>query len=458
MSSLKIYTTKPEYISATNFNPRNYDPVYLFVKDRLKDSLSLEEFLVDRVRGGSTPPQYLFRRGADTGIPFVKTSAIDRDFVNINDLHFIHPTFHYEKIARSMARPYDVIYSMTGKFMGKACLSPPTLPEVNMSQNSVVLKTKSPEQSAFLTIFLNSDINRKQIAGLYSITKQKYINQGRIGKLKLIDYNKSYDEIVIDYLDGINSYYDSIKQIKNAVLSFNQIVGIRSELFDSKYGFTLSPDELDKKILITQFYRSDFRGALKAIAEESPQLKLHDFGVKKGDEIGSDNYEFEGVPFIKTSDFLNYGVDYQPNYYCSEAIHSECEQDLRAGDILFAKDGKVGETAILEESAKVVISSGIVRMRPLDDDIKYWLFLLLSSNYGKIFFQKWTVIASTMAHLRKDFFVDFRFPRIDASLKSSLISELRVGFTKKKNASQKIDASKNNLLSQLLSDYDVIKS
>jgi type I restriction enzyme S subunit len=327
-----------------------------------------------------------------------------------------------------------------------------------MSQNSVVLKTNSPERSAFLTIFLNSDINRKQIAGLYSITKQKYINQGKIAKLKLIDYKSTYDKFVSDYLDGINSYYDSLQKIKKAIHSFNQVLAMPSEAYDGQYEFTLSPDLLDKKILTAQYYRSDFRGALKAIPEDPARPKLRDFEVRKGSEIGSDNYEFEGIPFIKTSDFLNYGVDYQPNYYCSEAIHGECEQDLRQGDVLFTKDGKIGETAILEESARVVISAGIVRIRPSSDETRYWLFLLLSSNYGQLFFRKWNVIASTMAHLRKDFFNDFRFPNIESSTKMDYITSLSAAFRGKKRASEQIGMAKKKLLAKILQDYHVTPS
>ena len=65
-----------------------------------------------------------------------------------------------------------------------------------MSQNSIVLKTGSPLKSAFLTIFLNSTINQIQIKGNYSITKQKYLNQGKIEKLKILSYNKKYDSLL----------------------------------------------------------------------------------------------------------------------------------------------------------------------------------------------------------------------------------------------------------------------
>ena len=79
--------------------------------------------------------------------------------INVNDLQLINEGFHNKTIKRSITHPYDIIYTMTGKFMGKAAMCPPTITEMNMSQNSVVLHTASPKEAAFLTIYLNSQIN-----------------------------------------------------------------------------------------------------------------------------------------------------------------------------------------------------------------------------------------------------------------------------------------------------------
>jgi len=451
MSSLKIYTTKSKYLKTTSFYPRNYDPVYLFVKENLKNYFELKNFLIDEVKGGSTPPYFLFFKDYENGIiPFVKTSAISRDFININDLHYIHPQFHKTNIKRSITKPYDVIYSMTGKFMGKAALCPNIIDELNMSQNSVVLKTKSPLHSAFLTIFLNSDINQKQIFGLYSITKQKYLNQGKIAQLKILDLKRDYEKDLLDYLDGIKNYYEAILKIKTYISDFNKMFKIPADAFDKKITFSTNSDTLNYKILTAQYYRNDLDISY-FIKETDKQLSNLD--IKKGNEIGSKNYLFEGIPFIKTSNFLNFGVDYQPNYYCSDAIYNEVEQDLQTGDLIFTKDGKIGEVSILEESAKIVISSGIIRVRPQNDNQRYFLFLLLSSDYGKIFFNKWTVIASTMAHLRKDFYKDFRFINIDQKYLNNIISKTQKAFADKKEAHNKIELTKNKILSKL---YNII--
>lgn len=449
MSNPKIYITKPNNIKTNNFNPRNYDPVFLFVENKLKEYPEIQSLLTEDVKGGSTPPYYLFRNESVMAAPFVKTSAICRDFINMNDLHYIHPKFHKVALKRSITRPYDLIYSMTGKFMGKAALCPPCIEELNMSQNSVVLRTSNPYHSAFLCIFLNSAINQEQVRGLYSITKQKYINQGKIQKLKVFNYTKKYDADIELYLTGINDYYKGTENIKKTILNFEKNINIDHNTLDKSYYFKIHSSQINIKILIPQFYRNDFNEVIDNFSEGPPANKLIAHAIKKGTEIGSDNYLFEGIPFIKTSDFLNYGIDYNPNYYCSEAIYNEIEQDLHMGDILFTKDGKIGEIAILEESARAVICSGILRLRAETEDEKYWLFLLLSSAYGKFYFNKWTVIASTIAHLRKDFLVDFKIPLLPDRLKQKYINNIKSAFKLKKDAWHKVEKGKSNILNHL---------
>ena len=287
MSELKTFTTSPSNISATSFYPRNYNPEFLFVKNALQNCESLEAFITEPVRGGSTPPAHFFY-GEGKGIPFIKTSAILRHFINANDLYYINENYHRTSLKRSITRPYDVIFSMTGKFMGKAALCPKTISEMNMSQNSVVLKTDSPLKSAFLTIYLNSEINQIQIKGLYSITKQKFLNQSKISNLKICPYKTEYEPILQQYLDGYDDYYDALCDISELILKFNteqKLSFAQTEM----YCCTVSPQKFSKEILTPNAYRADLDLIIS-------RLSLEDFyhfnneKIKKGDEIGSENY------------------------------------------------------------------------------------------------------------------------------------------------------------------------
>ena len=421
MSKLEIFTTNPINLNSQSLYPRNYTPNFLFVKEGISSCPLMNDYICEKIVGGSTPPAYFFYK--DKEIPFIKTSAVSRHFINVNDLQLINENFHRKTIKRSITLPYDVIYTMTGKFMGKAAMCPPTIAEMNMSQNSVRLRTSSPLESAFLTIFLNSQINKIQVKGTYSITKQKFLNQGKIATLKIMQYEKKYDEIMKKYIESFNNYYYSVQKIQNIINKFNKDYCL-SFTDESIFGFSVAPNSLDKRLLLPNFYRPDVETTISAVVDNSEHLKMDLDNVIKGDEVGSANYSEEGIPFIKTSDIINFDIDYEPDCYCSKSFLTQLKQDIECGDIVFAKDGKPGEVGIIMGDNSVVLSSGLVKYRPKNDEERYWLFLLLSSKYGSSYFKKWFVISSTMLHLRKDFFDSFLIPQITEEIKTKYIYKL----------------------------------
>ena len=449
MSNLEIFTIKPSFLSSRNLNPRNYDPQFITIQQKLNSSPLLQSILLDNVKGGSPPPSWFFKKKYEGGIPFVKTSAIRRDFINVNDLYFIHSHVHNKLNKRSITKPYHVIFSMTGKFMGKSALCPPTISELNMSQNSVVLKCESKEEGAFLCIFLNSKINQKQIGGLYSITKQKYLNQGKIKNLKILEYHKQYSKGLNIYLKNISDYYGALDHINSTLEEFNQYFNIKDSIFDKSVDFGSKFSSINKTIFTASYYRKDFQEIISKIVKDENSRSLKEMVLRKGDEIGNENYLREGIPFIKTSDIQNFTVDYQPDNYCSEQIFEDINQNLKPGDVIFTKDGKIGQVGILDYRSKILISSGVISLRPESDDERYWIFLLLASNYGKMFFSQWTVIASTMAHLRKDFFSKFIIPEIDKKLKNKFIFKLKENFKRKKTAFIGIEKAKCDILNSM---------
>ena len=419
-------------LSASSFYPRNYSPKYLLVKKGMDTFPRLSTYISGDIKGGSTPPAHFFYESGKSGIPFIKTSAVSRHIININDLQTINKIYHKKTLKRSITKPYDVIFTMTGKFMGKAAMCPCIIPEMNMSQNSVVLHTNSKEEAAFLTIFLNSDVNRIQIRGNYSITKQKYLNQGKIANLHVIPYDLRYQELLKDYLTSFDDYYYALDEISKIIKKFEEDMEL-SYKDCPVYSFTVNAGQLDKRMLVPNYYRTDVQKTIEKINQDR-YIYLDLENIKKGDEIGSANYLSEGVPFIKTSDIINYDLDYEPDCYCGEYFISQLSQNIKKGDVIFAKDGKPGEVAIVQEDCNVVISSGLVKYHPRNEEEGLWVFLLLSSRYGKAYFKKWFVIASTMLHLRNDFFQDFKIPSLTENIKNKYLINLKKSLNKRSTA------------------------
>ena len=448
MSTIKIFTTNVINFSTGSFCPRNYDPVYLFVKEKLNQCPRLHEMISEPVTGGSTPPAYFFTT-PDQGVPFVKTSAVSRHLLNINDLYYIAPSYHKKSLKRSITRPYDVIFTMTGKFMGKAALCPPTIKEMNMSQNSVLLRCQDPLIAAFLVIFLNSQINKIQVRGVYSITKQKFMNQTKVKNLRIVPYHKKYNVFLESYIKSIDNYYTALKGIQEIIEQFSYENKLQGDYGKRCFSFTVNASDVNTSMLVPDFYRPDIAQAIGRLKEEEYYTFSKDL-LSKGDEIGSANYSEDGVPFIKTSDIMNFDIDYEPDCYCSESFVNQLEQNIRKGDIIFTKDGKLGQVALIQNDANIVLSSGLVKYHPKNNIERYWLFLLLSSEYGMAFFSKWFVIASTMSHLRKDFFEDFAIPHVNETIETRYIRPLEKLFITKENAYNDMQNAKNAILDDII--------
>lgn len=401
MSKIITFMTKSSQINSKSFYPRKYNPVFLKTDSLLRKCEPLEKYISEDIKSGSTPPAEMFLKGSEKTSYFIKTSAIERHIINVNDLYSINMEYHKNKLKRSITRPYEIIYSMTGKYMGKAAMCPKTIEEINMSQNSVRITTNNKRNNAFLEIFLNSMLNRTQVRGLYSITKQKYINQNKISQLKVPKYIEDYDTLIDRYLVAFDRYYESLEIIKSVIQDFNGLIINNNKTINT---FKIHSKEINKRLFTPSFYSS------LILEKERIDYQYFNFDDKiekskwcTGKDVGSNNYEDDGIPFIKTSDIVNFDVDYHPDCYCKENAYKSL---LKKGDVVFTKDGKIGEVAIIGQDSKIMPAGGLVIFHPQNDEERYGTFLILSSKYGKLLFEKWSVIASTMTHLRKDNFLD----------------------------------------------------
>lgn len=147
--------------------------------------------------------------------------------------------------------------------------------------------------------------------------------------------------------------------------------------------------------------------------------------IKKGIEVGSGNYKTElfkkkqDYAFIRTSDITNNEIDIFPDYFVSEDLAESLNNKVSGGEIVFSKDGIIGETAIISKHDRVIVASGFakIRLKPeakSNNITSEYLFTVLSLEetgfYPAI---RRTVIASTIPHLREDRLKEIEIPIID---------------------------------------------
>ena len=155
------------------------------------------------------------------------------------------------------------------------------------------------------------------------------------------------------------------------------------------------------------------------------------------------------VPFIRTSDIVNYEADLYPDYYVSRDDQSQVKQNIQSGDIIFSKDGKIGAAGMVVDTDTVIFSSGIEILRVKEDALKagitpqYVFVALAVPEVGLYGAQRRAVVASTIPHLREKRLLEIAIPKMDQAIIQEISELVSKAFLQKNNRKELLKANEN---------------
>ncbi|CAG8525628.1 29312_t:CDS:2 [Racocetra persica] len=357
-----------------------FEPRFYYNQSLLKktfDKFGYEEINdFATLKSGSTPKHYENKRNEEDCY-FIESANVKRYGLNFSTINFVSSETHKSRIEFKVI-PNDILLSSAGT-IGFACLVPHTLKESSTNQNVIRIRLKDKSLTKFnphfLVAFLNSQFGQIEMKAL--LTNDRYLNIKNFKQYKI----PKIDEKTI------------------------QIISLKIQKAEK--------NEMEASLLLEQaknfFYRKigiDF----SKIAEEKS------YSVNAADFLKADLWS----PKYLTSDLVNYEADQFPDFYVSEKIYDELNQDIKTNDVLFIKDGNNGmRSAMITKNDKIIISSHIVKLRLKIEAKKHnftpeYLFLVLSLKeigfYSSI---RRTVIASTLPCLREDKLKEIEIPILD---------------------------------------------
>lgn len=166
---------------------------------------------------------------------------------------------------------------------------------------------------------------------------------------------------------------------------------LNNELKDySHLGFPFQFSQIKNSILIPEYYNPEVKKQLNELIEQG-EYELVSIGklvkegiikITRGHEIGSKFYGTGEIPFIRTSDLINWELDVNPKKKVSKDVWElyKNKQDIRANDILLVSDGTflIGKTAMITEyDTQIIIQSHLKKIRVLQRTDYIDEFLLL---------------------------------------------------------------------------------
>lgn len=205
------------------------------------------------------------------------------------------------------------------------------------------------------------------------------------------------NKIIDDDLPSISSKYKEFKQ---------------DVLKPSRLGFIVRASGINNYVFIPSYYNPETVQKLNEM-EKTGKYKITTIremvehkliSIKRGHEVGSKYYGLGDIPFVRTSDIVNWEIKIDPVKSIPEEVYEQYKerQDIKEDDILLVTDGTflIGRIAIVTSiDKKIVIQSHIRRIRCLKPEKlhPYLLFYLLNTEIVQKQIREKTFVQATIS-------------------------------------------------------------
>ena len=394
------------------------------------------------------------------GVPFLRISNLKYFELGEADLVYIS-SFDNNVNSKTILKHKDIAMSKIGS-LGQLYRVGKKHPMVNISQNliGIIFKQDAPQNYIFSVL-----LSKFALYQLHKNKKQQLQDKLNLDDVKYLQI-PLLPESVINQIDCSVTKIEELTEAASEKIVLAQSLFYKSLSIDfsaivkEKYFSARLSDFVDEDLWTPKYSYPLFVNSQNAIASKHETLRLGDIVEKitKGDEVGSDAYigyldkRETDVPFIRTTDLVNYETDLYPDFFIPQEIYKELNQDLKAGDILFTKDGKIGVCAMITSSDKVIVSSGIARLRlnskwrDLGLTQEYLFVCLMCKEIAQYQAKQRTVVASTIPHLREERLSEFQIPKLPQSVIDEITALVKQAF--------EIKAEKKRLLAEVRKEMD----
>ncbi len=398
-----------------------WTPKYAYIFKKLEistNTMQLNEFISEGPINGIDS-----RNFTKIGKNYIRISDMKRFFVSYSDIKKVEINKIPKKI---QLQEKDILISRKGTPGISVIITREDIDDI-IGTEAILIRIKKCYDPYYLVAFFNSKVFYEQILNNLSGTVASGINHPSLKKLKILYDDNLIEKISDKVKKTIELHVKANSILHNAQNIFYQKLSVDFSRIKKENSFLTNISNLIEKDLWTPAYSYPFYiNILKTIQKKWQTVPVGEIAtVKKGNEVGSIYYnkyldkKDTDIPFIRTSDLVNYEVDQFPDFYIPKEIYQELKQDIKMGDIIFTKDGKIGMAAMITKNDKVIISSGIVRLRLRNEAKKYnftpeYLFVILSLKETGLYPSiRRTVVASTIPHLREERLKDIEIPILD---------------------------------------------
>ena len=450
--AVKSIVKLSELGGAKRIDAEYYKPEYINFVDSLRNVGNIITFKRLGCEVVSGPFGSSLKSGAyrTSGIPFIRIQNLQGLFITKEDLVCISKEDN-QRLKSSQLKVGDLVLSKVGNTIGVVSIVTSDIGRCNISENNIGIKFRHRDEDLkkYLTVYLNTKYGKQQILRLISGGAQPKLNVYDIYNMVLfIPQDSKFIEDISNKVDEIHDTFNlSIKLYTQAENLLLEGLGLKD--FKPKYKLSYSTnlsDAFGTHRVDAEYFQPIYQDLIKNL---NKNIELRPLGkllvdFQKGIEVGSENYQEEGKPFIRVSNLSIHGLVEKDQKYISEELCAQLKDmyQPKIGDFLLTKDATPGIAYVVKEPTEGIIASGILKLSINENVInKEYLVLCINSAVGKLQIQR-DGGGSVITHWRPDQIKKLQIPVLSDKIQKKIARLIQQSHEARRKAKQLLEEAK----------------
>lgn len=368
-----------------------------------------------------------------------------KDFFLLDDDNVYIPKEDFERLKKYSLNEGDILISVVGT-LGNAAIVDDSVPPAIFSCKSTVYRSEEIN-NYYLISYLNSLYGRKLLERSVRGAVQTGLNIDDLKSLPIFIPSKSEQETIGNFiLDAKKTYNNSKFFYSQAEDLLLEELGLKDFETgeDLSYVVNLSDIKFAHRA-DAEYFQPKYEKLISSI--KAKMSKLGDLvSIKKGIEIGSEQYQEEGKLFIRVSSLSKQGIIDKDQKYLSDELYQKLKNDYepKVGEILLTKDATPGIAYVLKELIEGIIAGGILRLKLKTNIDAEYLVLIINSIIGQTQTVRDTG-GSVIVHWRPDQIKNCLIPILPKSTQQKIADLVQKSHGARKKAKQLLEQAKDNI-------------
>lgn len=354
----------------------------------------------------------------------------------------------YEFLKKTKVFGGEIIINKIGS-AGSVYLMPKLDRKVSLGMNQFMIRLKDGINTNYVYAFLTSKYGKKLIAQLITGAVPQSIDKDSVRSIKIPIFSNNFQEEIDKLILESNIVKDnSFDYYKQAELLLLKELGLKG--FDNIEKLSSIVNLLD--VGAVQRIDAEYFQPKYAIIEE--KIKKHNarklgdiVSIKKGIEVGAEEYREEGKVFIRVSSMTKFGIVESDQKYLSDKLYEGLKKDFepKKGEILLTKDATPGIAYVLKEDIRGIISGGTLRLKLKDAEVEAeYLALCLNSTIGQMQAER-DAGGSVIAHWKTEQIKNVLIPILPKEAQQKIADLVRQSHEARKKSKELLEEAKRKV-------------